>query len=733
MAIADIVDKIRENRKKEIEKFASEREKIAKIRDCLGSVKSFLASAGDVEFLDRINQVDGRLREASEIFESLKKRFERDTINIGVAGRTHAGKSTLLKTLSGLSEDEIPTADGKTEFRAMPTTAVHSQIFNAAEKKAVITFHTRDSFYEKRVKPYLRHFKTIPIHSISDFESFDFSRLNVDESEDKKAEAQADLERLCEISESYKYFSGFIGSGSKILSGANFSELKNYVSYSYGSPEKRFYPAVDNVKIYSPFNLASYLKDVKVGLIDLPGFGEATAEVDKILLDGIKNDVDCTVLIFPTNNGVFIGADEIQSFDSISGAQPGIKDKTNFISFIVNKTLDPKGDAQSIHRGIETNFDRTAPCPFKVFDCSVKHENEVCDVFSEIIKRLADTLPLMDNEILEYFKAKLSFDEINQLISDIKRTYEKNWKSIGLDADERRKLGKDIQEKIAKGTNKLLVEMRKNIDDESLKKDFQDEVEKIKDKIKDLIDNGLFKKSKESWSEYISDEDIVKGGILAVEQSECHRLRTEIVKCYEQLDKYYKHRLDEFRTRIGAIFKDATGNFMVETNPERPIDEIIRKLSDCDIDFPFMTEAFKFLQSLKIEFRQFIYPYLYKTNALVPLDPRVSGAGFPDFPRFKGEKKEQYELLRQHLEIRAIRINKVIEENVLTNNTTEEYIYSGLDHFDEILIRNDEEGVTSDYTNFADYFYDEINSAKSTGQNWKELGKLLKNLAKAIS
>ena len=730
MGIKETVDEILRNRKNEISNFSGEREKITRIRDCLDNVKSFLNSVGDSEFSTRIESIDRDLKVAFNDFENLKNRLERSTINIGVAGRTHAGKSTLLQTLSGLSEDEIPTADGKTNYKAMPTTAVHSQILNGPEKRAIITFHTRDSFYEKRVHPYLRHFKTLSIHSIADFSTFDFSKLSVEADESKKAEAQADLERLQEISEAYKYFEAFIGSGQTVLTGENFTELKNYVSYSYEHPEKRFYPAVDNVKIYSPFNIASSLKDVKVGLIDLPGFGEATAEVDKILLDGIKNDVDCTTLIFPTNNGIFIGKDEIQSFDSISDAQSSIKDKTNFISFIINKTKDPNGDPESIKKGIKTNFDKTSASPFDIFECSVKHSNEVCDMFSEIITKLATTLPTMDNEVIEGFKSKLSFEDINKLVADIKERYEGNWRSIGGDANEKRLIGEKIKKSVASRTRDLLKKMKENVDNESLKKNFMDEVEKITDKTRNLIDNGLFKGSTDVWTSYLRGSDTTYGGIYRAEQSECHRLRTEILKCYEELDNYYKNRLDDFRAEIGTAFKEETGNFIKESDPKKILPEILTKLSDSDIDFPFLKEAFEFLQSLKIEFRQFIYPYIYKTNILASLDPRDSK--WASFPQFEESKK--YELLRKHLEVRAIEINKLIQEEILKNNTTEEYIYCALDHFEEILVRNDEEGANSDYTNFADYFYDEITSTKSSGEtNWKELNKLLKCLSKAVS
>ena len=60
------------------------------------------------------------------------------------------GKSTLLQTLSGLSDHEIPARSGKA------CTAVRSTIYHQPKNptEALVTFHTEESFLQEVILPY---------------------------------------------------------------------------------------------------------------------------------------------------------------------------------------------------------------------------------------------------------------------------------------------------------------------------------------------------------------------------------------------------------------------------------------------------------------------------------------------------------------------------------------------------------------------------------------------------
>jgi hypothetical protein len=52
------------------------------------------------------------IAKAIELLHVLEARYARSTINIGVSGRARVGKSTLLQSMSGLTDEQIPTGVG---------------------------------------------------------------------------------------------------------------------------------------------------------------------------------------------------------------------------------------------------------------------------------------------------------------------------------------------------------------------------------------------------------------------------------------------------------------------------------------------------------------------------------------------------------------------------------------------------------------------------------------------
>ena len=72
----------------------------------------------------------------------------RETVNIGVVGSTKVGKSTLLRTITGLPDTVIPTT------RFNPTTASASRIYHTTgQPSAVLTLHTWESFRDSYLAP----------------------------------------------------------------------------------------------------------------------------------------------------------------------------------------------------------------------------------------------------------------------------------------------------------------------------------------------------------------------------------------------------------------------------------------------------------------------------------------------------------------------------------------------------------------------------------------------------
>ncbi len=79
---------------------------------------------------------------------AIKRRIDRDTVNIGVIGRAKAGKSTLPRAITSLGEDTIPS----TELN--PTTAARSRILHSPGRAgAEISLFTWEEFRDGYLAP----------------------------------------------------------------------------------------------------------------------------------------------------------------------------------------------------------------------------------------------------------------------------------------------------------------------------------------------------------------------------------------------------------------------------------------------------------------------------------------------------------------------------------------------------------------------------------------------------
>lgn len=309
------IDAILKERKSRVEELQNQQKLISNLRNAIYDIKrrvrdGKLSSAK--AYVSGLDRAEKKLKDAEDKLEHLRNRFDRGTINIGVSGVSHAGKSTLLQAITGLSNNEIPKAEAGSNY-ADPTTAVRSQIYNG-EKHAIVKFRSEGEFV-KMVNEYLEAIKSVPsINDVSDFERLDLTKVDISTFIGNE---KYNYDRVVSIKEAFGYFRKYLGSNPTTIN--DFAELKKFVAYSYDNVEQRLYPAVSEVEIYCPF--PSLDSNIQIGLIDLPGFGE-NPNVDKIMVDGLENDVDHAILIIrPNQQDAGIRQRELATFTRICEVQ----------------------------------------------------------------------------------------------------------------------------------------------------------------------------------------------------------------------------------------------------------------------------------------------------------------------------------------------------------------------------------------------------------------------------
>lgn len=78
----------------------------------MSALESFLRQMNETDMVQKLIGLSGK---QLTLLERLSKRFHRDTINIAVAGVGRSGKSTAIKSLLGLSQEDnhvIPSREG---------------------------------------------------------------------------------------------------------------------------------------------------------------------------------------------------------------------------------------------------------------------------------------------------------------------------------------------------------------------------------------------------------------------------------------------------------------------------------------------------------------------------------------------------------------------------------------------------------------------------------------------
>jgi hypothetical protein len=294
------------------------------------------AAAGLERLIGDHTGLSEALADVERRINSLRHRVNRDTVNIGVLGRTRAGKSTLLRGVTNLDKDVIPSSDWDS------TTAAASRIYHhPTDAAAVVYFHTWDSFR----KSYL-----VPLHaaaglgpapnSPAEFAQYEYPAV-LDSRE--RADRQRFINRLLVAQRSFPSYSGLLTGTDRPVP---LPELRPYISYpTDDDPDQlnRPYHAVSGVVIRHPFR---HLEVAKLGLIDLPGSGEAGLDVDQQFLRRLRDELDLLLVVKRTVADETFWSDADWDSIGLADSVRGGVSLADFVCIVVNQDetqLSPEG------------------------------------------------------------------------------------------------------------------------------------------------------------------------------------------------------------------------------------------------------------------------------------------------------------------------------------------------------------------------------------------------------
>lgn len=391
--------------------FKSLNDRVALLRELVSSLENLQKSAETTEFKeklgsslfssDELNEIYLKSKEQGNILGKLRERFERKTLNIGVVGLMGQGKSTLLKTLSGLVSD--PSDPSTHVFDdILPArvggacTASRSVIVNTpGDIEVTVILHSEETFLKDVIYPYYDAldgylgFSSKP-DTIEEFAQEVFPALQLD------PEKEAFYKRLRnDYHNSISQYRKLITGKEIHLKGNSISQVRDYVMQQRDSQNNLTtfkHLAVREVKILCPFSNP----DVgEIALVDIPGLGDSKLGDEKVLLETLGKDVDVVLFVKRPDPLRFQWetADELKLYKSANEALNNLENRA-FMVLNHSTRTDNLDACQSLQNAISDTVIKVVQAD--VADCSdVAQANRVFDI---ILEYLTEHITKLDEE-----------------------------------------------------------------------------------------------------------------------------------------------------------------------------------------------------------------------------------------------------------------------------------------------------------------------------------------------
>lgn len=232
--------------------------------------------------------------------KTLEDRFKREAIRVAFIGWERQGKSTFLKTITGLNDKVIPAYSGDS------CTGAVSVIHNQGESLRVdVQYYSLAEFLEivnQKIKNFYNHNVTVrqlsDIKTLPDLENekasgeyLKFKQSYIDHYEDYNTLIGSGTQQYYDEDEVAKHVAQYEEFDHKVP-GSVFNQEKNvYVLHYYK------YVAVKDVDIYTPFKVGD---TQKIELVDTIGIGSAadSVKVEQEMYRVLREDCDAAIDLY---------------------------------------------------------------------------------------------------------------------------------------------------------------------------------------------------------------------------------------------------------------------------------------------------------------------------------------------------------------------------------------------------------------------------------------------------
>ncbi|HXV92884.1 MAG TPA: hypothetical protein VD813_06275, partial [Pseudonocardia sp.] len=505
----------------------------------------------------RFEEVREGVAEAVRLLRILESRFSRETINVGVSGQARVGKSTLLQSISGLDDDQIPTGKGLT------VTAVRSRIHHSRTlARATLHLHTFDTFASEVLAPYHAELGLPGVpRTVAEFGAWRYPEPGAEDLPDRPSYTTI-LKRLRDMQAALPTFAGDLVGGERVV---GLEELRQYVAYPTNEqlrgpgPAPRRYLAVRDVRIECPFPHAQVEHLV---VIDLPGLGEVAVRAEAHHVEGLQNEVDVVLLIKrPVEGMAYWGGADSRTLDLLDVAR-GFVAQRDFVFLVLNTggIEDALRDAlrddvlRQVNTGVADRF-------FRVLEADAADAPDVyARVLRPVLAHLAERMPAMDTAVLEGTRAEVRAvaDRIELLLADLGRALATVRAATGSVAEDLDLRARRLRQDLAAGLIALVTELREQARDAAEDPEYVTAVQDAYAATREWIAGGLGV-GREAWCAEGLRTMRVDGGSSRYAGDELNRVRVEISSGFERIDAFFTSRVEKLFGQVAEVLSDELG------------------------------------------------------------------------------------------------------------------------------------------------------------------------------
>lgn len=553
-------------------------------------------------------------------------RLSRDTVNIGVSGQARVGKSTVLQSISGLTDEEVPTGSG------LPVTAVRSRIYHSGTRRhAVLGMHTFDTFRSEVLKPYHADIGIADVPLDADaFAAFRYPTEDELPDADHASRLGA-LKRVVEMQASLPTYRNLLAGGEQVV---DLTELRGYVAYPtaeqlrQAAPPRR-YLAVRDAAVYTPFPRPQV---DRLGIIDLPGLGELAPGAEEHHVAGLRGAVDVVVLVKrPVEGMAFWKSEDAKALNVLDNARGDVAERQDFVFVLLN--VDPGSEPElvtTLRSSVAAAIAKdTGGSHYRVIEANGADQSSVrAGVLGPVLQHLADRLAVMDGQVVEaaVVRSRDVARRLSDLAKDVLSVLAAASSATGGIEEDRLDRTRTLRESLAADLGALVAEYWAAARGDAGDSEYAAAVKATAAALDEYLRAGLGRGDEDTWAAATLLTMRADKNSAPVAAHELNRLRVEIAERFASIDDVLSTKVRRLWAEVAAVLRTHLGADLLGQpgEPEPPGNEalagLLAALDGVSHQPEAIRRAVEGLLDVRLDFRTQVFPRVRAELDLVNLE-----------------------------------------------------------------------------------------------------------------